>query len=158
MTRYQKLFLILLRLALGWMFLYSGFTKIMDPAWSAAGYLNSASAFSGFYHWLASPAMLPLINFVNEWGQLLLGISLILGIFVRFSSILGAALMIMYYLPILKFPYPNNHSFIVDEHIIYALALLLLGAFSAGRIYGLENWCANLPICRRFPVLRRLLG
>jgi thiosulfate dehydrogenase [quinone] large subunit len=157
MNKYAKVFLVLLRLALGWMFLYSGLTKIMDPSWSAAGLLTHASTFSGFYNWLASPGLIGFTNFVNEWGQLLLGISLILGLFVRLSSVLGAALMILYYLPILKFPYPNEHSFIVDEHIIYALALLVLATVSAGKIFGLASWCSKLPWCARHPRLQRVL-
>jgi thiosulfate dehydrogenase [quinone] large subunit len=60
------------------------------------------------------------------------------------GSFFGALMMILYYLPILVWPHPNEHAFIVDEHIVYALCLLLLGAFQAGRIYGadgiLRNW------------------
>jgi thiosulfate dehydrogenase [quinone] large subunit len=158
MTPFQKITLFLLRLSLGWMMFYAGITKVLDPNWSAAGYLKGAKTFAGFYGWLASPGVLPVVNFVNEWGLTLLGVSLILGLGVRLSSILGAVLMLLYYVPIIDFPYPNPHSYIVDEHIIYAAALLLLAAFRAGRVWGLENWCANLPVCSRFPRLRGWLG
>lgn len=158
MTRFQKISLFLLRIALGLMFFYAGITKVIDPAWSADGYLKGAKTFAGFYQLLISPGVLPFINLINEWGLTLLGLSLILGIFARLSSFLGAALMILYYFPILDFPYPNPHSFLVDEHIIYALALILLASFRAGKIWGLENWCANLPVCSKFPKLRDWLG
>ena len=95
---------------------------------------------------------------MNEWGLTLIGIALILGIAVRFYSFFGALLMLLYYFPILQFPYPNPHSYIVDEHIIYTAAFLALAAVRAGRVWGLENWCANLPICSRFPRLRNWLG
>ena len=39
-------------------------------------------------------------------GVNVLGASLIIGLFVRFSSILGVLLMALYYIP-LGFPYPN---------------------------------------------------
>ena len=42
--------------------------------------------------------------------------------------------------------------------IIYALVLLVFAGLRAGRVWGLENWCQNLPICRKFPRLRALLG
>ncbi|HEY4518981.1 MAG TPA: DoxX family protein [Candidatus Paceibacterota bacterium] len=158
MMQFQKFFLFLLRVSLGWMFFYAGITKVMNPEWSAAGYMKGAKTFAGFYQFLTQPVMLPVINFINEWGLLLLGVSLIFGVFVRLSSVLGAVLMLLYYFPILDFPYPNAHSFIVDEHIIYALALALLAAWRAGRTYGLENWCANLPVCSKFPKLREWLG
>ena len=137
---------------------YAGITKILDPGWSAAGYLNNAKTFSGLFAWFATPSVLPITNFVNEWGLTLLGVSLILGIGVRLSSILGAALMMLYYFPVLEFPYPNTHSYIVDEHVIYALVLLVLAALRAGRTWGLENWCSRFPVCSKFPRLRKWLG
>ena len=158
MTQFQKTSLFLLRLAMGWFMFYAGITKVLNPAWSAVGYLKGAKTFPAFYQWLLSPGILPVVNFINEWGLTLLGVSLILGIFVRLSSSLGAVLMLLYYFPILQFPYPNSFSYIVDEHIIYALALILLASFRAGRVWGLENWCANLPICSRFPRIRNWLG
>lgn len=158
MAKSQKLSLFALRLAVGWTMLYAGITKIMDPSWSAAGYIAGAKTFPEFYAWFLRPDVLPITNFINEWGLALLGVSLILGIFVRLSSVLGAALMMLYYFPILQFPYPNPHSYIVDEHIIYALILLLMAAVKAGRIWGLEKWCSNLPICSRFPRLRNWVG
>jgi|SRR3989344_2678735 len=158
MTRFEKTSLFLLRVGTGWLMFYAGITKILDPGWSAAGYLNNAKIFSGFFAWFATPNILPITNFVNEWGLTLLGVSLILGIGVRLSSILGAALMMLYYFPVLEFPYPNTHSYIVDEHIIYALVLLVLAALRAGRTWGLENWCSRFPVCSKFPRLREWLG
>lgn len=157
MTKYQKITLTLLRLATGWLMFYAGVTKLLNPAWSAAGYLQNAKTFTGFYQWLTQPNILPIINFVNEWGLTLLGVSLILGVFVRLSSTLGAVLMVLYYFPVLEFP-RVAHGFLVDEHIIYALVLLVLAALRAGRVYGLENWCAKLPICSKFPRVRNWLG
>lgn len=153
-----KLTLLILRLATGWLMFYAGITKILEPEWSAAGYLGNAQTFSGFYDWFLGPQTLPITNFVNEWGLTLLGVSLTLGIGVRASSFLGAILMLLYYFPVLDFPYISPHSYIVDEHIIYALVFLFFAAVKAGRVGGLENWCANLPICRKIPKLRSWFG
>lgn len=158
MTKFQKISLFFLRISLGWMFFWAGITKVLDPVFSAGGYLKGAKTFVWFYQWLTNPSILPLVNFLNEWGLTLLGISLVLGIGVRLSSVLGAVLMLLYYFPILDFPYPNAHSFIVDEHIIYAAVLFFLAVLRAGRTWGLENWCSNLPICSKFPRLREWLG
>lgn len=140
------------------MMLYAGISHLSDPQFSAAGYLQGAKTFSGFYHWLMSPGILPTVNFINEWGLTLLGVSLIFGIGVRLSSVLGGILMLFYYFPILDFPHPNLHSYLVDEHIIYAAALFFFAAARAGRVWGLENWCAGLPLCSRFPKLRDWIG
>src|SRR3989338_9636673 len=149
MTRNQKVLLFLLRISLGILFFYAGITKVINPNWSAAGYLKGAQTLTEFYNFLLQPSVLPIINFVNAWGMTLLGVSLLLGIFVRLSSKLGALLMLLYYIPILKFPYVGTHSFLVDEHIIYIASLLLLGSAKAGRFLGLEKWCSNLPICSK---------
>ncbi len=158
MNKSIQVSLFLLRLAMGWLMLYAGLTKIINPSWSAAGYLENAKTFTGLFAWLASPGNIGWINFVNEWGLTLLGVSLILGVFVRFSSILGTVLMLLYYFPVLEFPKVGTHSYIVDEHIVYALVLVLFAAVRAGRYYGLENWCARLPVCVKFPRLRNWLG
>lgn len=140
MNTFQKISLLLLRLSLGWLMFYAGITKIVDPAWSAAGYLTNAQTFQSIYAWFAQPAILPVTNFLNEWGLTLIGISLIVGAFVRLSSTLGILLMLLYYFPVLTFPTIGAHSFLVDEHIIYALVFLLLLAYRAGRVWGLDTW------------------
>src|SRR3989344_6316207 len=109
MSKTQKVALVILRVILGWMFFYAGVTKIADPNWSAAGYLTGAKTFTGLYQAMLTPNILPIINFINEWGLTLLGLSLIFGLFVRLSAWLGTLLMTLYYFPILDFPYPNPH-------------------------------------------------
>lgn len=154
----MRIALAVTRIALGWLMFYAGITKVINPAWSAEGYLNTAKTFSGFYAWLTQPGLLSVVNFLNEWGLTLLGVSLILGVFVRLSGILGAILMVLYYFPGLSFPMIGKNAFLVDEHIIYALILLFFASVRAGRVWGLERWCASLPICSKFPKLRAWLG
>lgn len=158
LSRTQKFSLFFSRIVLGWLFFYAGITKVLDTTWSAAGYLKGAKLFQGLYAWLASPGILPVVNFLNEWGLTLIGAALILGLFVRLSSVFGIFMMLLYYLPILDFPYPNPHSFLVDEHIVYTALFLVFIGFRAGRAWGLENWCAKLPICSKFPRFRAWLG
>lgn len=149
--------LAILRVALGWLFFYAGITKVMNQAWSAKGYLLSSKTFPEFYAWLASDGVLPVVDFINKWGLTLLGVALILGICVRLASLLGALMMVMYWFPVLTFP-KVAHGYIVDEHIIYALVLIYFAAVRAGRTYGLENACARLPLCSKYPGLRAWLG
>lgn len=132
-----------LRIGMGWLFFYAGITKVLNPAWSALPYISSAKSFAGFYQWLSQPEYIGLVNQMNMWGLTLLGVSLILGAGVRISSIFGAVLMLLYYFPVLSFPYPNAHSFIVDEHIIYALVLIFFSLANVGKIYGLDGYLAR---------------
>lgn len=138
MSKAQKISLFLLRIGLGFFFFYAGFSKVIDPSWSAAGYISSAKNFVNFYEALLSPSILPIVNFLNVWGLTLLGLSLITGIFVRLSSILGIILMTLYYLA-LPFPHPDTHSFIIDDHIILILALLVVINLGAGKIWSLTR-------------------
>ncbi|HEX5430240.1 MAG TPA: DoxX family membrane protein [Patescibacteria group bacterium] len=139
---YKKFLLLLLRLGLGWLMFYAGWSKLMAPtAFSAASYLNHASTFAGFYHALASARTLKVVDFLNVWGQIAIGVSLILGLWVKWSARAAALLMLLYYFPVLNFPHltSDSSSYIVDEHIIYGLGFLLLSAFNAGRIFGLDS-------------------
>jgi len=158
MTTFEKVSLTILRVATGWMMFYAGITKVVNPAWSAEGYLRGAKTFSGFFAWFASPGVLPVVNFVNEWGLTLLGVSLILGFGVRFSSVLGSVLMLLYYFPVLNGWYPNAHSFIVDDHLIYAAVLLLLAAVRAGRVWGIDGWGVVSRWGAAVPSLQRWFG
>jgi thiosulfate dehydrogenase [quinone] large subunit len=155
MTNAQRIGIFLLGMTLGWMYFWAGVTKVVDPAWSAAGFLKGAKTFPGLFAWFGSPGLLPITNFLNEWGLTLLGISLLLGVGIRLSSKLGIVLMILYYLPVLNFPYPNPHAFLVDEHIIYIAALLVLESLHAGRFWGLGERLAALPFIAKHPKLQQ---
>jgi len=134
-----KFLLFLLRVSMGWIFFYSGLSKILSGNWTAKAYLENAQTFSNLYAWFASPANIGWVDFVNQWGQLLIGAALILGVFVRSASFGGILLMILYYFPVLDFPAVGEHAFLVDEHVIYALVLMLLIRFKAGSFYSLRS-------------------
>lgn len=131
--------IFLLRIAIGWVFFYAGITKVLDPEWSAAFYLKGAKTLPELYAFFLRPDVLPYVNLLNKWGLTLIGVSLILGAYVRWSAAAGALMMALYYLPGLDFPKVGEHSMLVDEHIVYALVLALLAALKAGRIFGLDR-------------------
>lgn len=158
LSKGQKISLFLLRISLGWIMFYAGITKVLDSNWTAAGYIKSAKTFTGFYQLLLNPNVLPVVDFINQWGLTLLGLSLIFGLFVRLSSVLGAALMLLYYFPALSFPYVGQHSFLVDDHIIYILVLILFAAVKAGRMWGLDKKCSGLKVYTKFPNIQNWLG
>lgn len=150
LSRSQRYSLLLLRLSLGWVFFYAGISKVVASDWSAAGFLTGAKTFAPFFAWLASPGILPITNVLNAWGLTLIGAALILGVAVRFSASMGIVLMGLYYLPRLDFPYPNANAYIVDEHVVYAVGLMVLALFHAGRIWGLGHILAWFPFLGRF--------
>lgn len=139
MTKNTRKLFFVLRLSFGWFFLYAGVSKIMNTGWSAYDYLQPAKTFVSFYQWLASPVIIDIVNFINVWALTLLGISLILGLFLRVSTIAGILLMILYYFPVLDFPKAGQHSFLIDEHIIYALLLLVIHRAHAARFLSIDS-------------------
>lgn len=129
--------MVVLRVGMGWLFFYAGITKVLDPQWTSLGYLSNAKTLQGFYSFLSQPEIIPYVDFLNQWGLTILGVLLILGACVKIAGRLGALLMLLYYFPILTFPI-INHGYIIDEHILYAIVLLLLSETSAGSYIGLD--------------------
>src|SRR5210317_280976 len=99
-TNTQLSWLVILRVAIGWHFLYEGLVKLMNPNWSSVGFLLDSNGFLGsFFHSLASnPATLNIIDQLNIWGLILIGLGLILGLFSRVACISGIILLASYYL------------------------------------------------------------
>lgn len=154
--------LLLLRLVMGWTFFQAGITKILDPEWTAAGFLThlpEGNPLTGFF---AAMAGSPIIDALNMWGLTLVGLSLLLGAFVRWSAFWGAVIMIFYWLASLEGGLaqglPLAHGWVVDDHIVYAVLLYGLGAFGAGRILGLDAVIEKIELVKRNPRLAYILG
>ncbi len=152
----QSTSLVALRILTGCFFFYAGISKVFAPAWSAAGYLMNAKTFAGLYAFFAQPGILPLVNFMNKWGLVLLGLSLIFGVGMRISTWLGSALMALYYFPILTFPY-IDHGFIVDTHIILIAVLTVLRQTDQSREFGLKKNLEHIGSIRKSKMLQALI-
>ncbi len=154
----KKIPLFALRISLGWIFLYSGITKVLDPTWSAAGLLTHSALLPSFFQWLSTPGILPIVNGLNAWGQLLLGISLVLGIAIQRSTPLGITLMVLYYIPQLTFPFIGHSYLLVDEHVVFALGLMLIMQAHTGIAWGLDGWLAKKLDTTKYKTLRMIIG
>ncbi len=148
LTTGQRTWLVLLRVAIGWHFLYEGLVKVFNPSWSPFGYLmDSKGVFAPLFHGMASqPAVLATVSFLNEWGLILIGLGLILGFLTRPAIWAGMLLLTFYYLshpPVtgLSYALPSEGSyFIVDKVVIEFLALGVLALFPTGQIIGIDRW------------------
>ncbi len=148
----QSVGLILLRVFIGWHFLYEGIIKLFDTGWSAEGYLlNSRSFLSGLFHEMAAnPAVLEVVNFLNIWGLILIGLALFLGLFARLAVFAGLLLLLFYYLAYppfggLNFGVPQEgHYMLVDKTFIELVALIVLAIFPQTLSYGVMNLLKEL--------------
>lgn len=133
------------RIIIGWHFLYEGIAKLFNPNWSSAGYLmESKWLFSGFFHWLISDSTaLRIVDFLNIWGLLIIGLFLFLGLFTRAASISGAFLLILYYIANPPFMYSSvpsvSHFYIINYNLIEAAVLITLASLNRDSMYGLQK-------------------
>lgn len=136
-TKIQTIVLILLRLVIGYHFLSEGMDKLLSPNWTSAGFLAQANwLFSDAFHFFAdSPSILSVVDFVNIWGQILIGLGLILGLFSTWAAWAGALLIFLYYVAIP--PFVGGLTFI-DKNLLELLALLVLAVFPSSRIIGID--------------------
>ncbi len=147
LTICQNSWLVLLRLAIGWHFLYEGLVKIFNPDWTPYGFLmDSKGMFAFIFHWMAStPKVLTVVDLLNEWGLTLIGLGLVLGIFTRLATWAGMLLLAFYYIshpPLISLNYalPSEGAyFIVDKVLIEFIALGVLSVFPTGKIIGFDR-------------------
>jgi thiosulfate dehydrogenase [quinone] large subunit len=150
-TRFQVGALVALRLLIGWHFFYEGLAKLTNPYWTSAGYLADSK---GFLHGTlmdiaASPTAVTVVDYLNEYGLVLIGLGLIFGLLTRAASIAAVVLLCLYYLaapPLVGYAYamPSEGSYLVVNKILIELAaLLVLLAFPAGREWSLDGLLAK---------------
>ncbi len=136
-----------LRLLVGWHFLYEGLAKALMPNWSAAGYLMSSHwLLADFFHWIAShPGILKLVNLFNIYGLILIGLLLILGFLIRPAAILGAGLILLYYIanpPLAGFigeATGEGHYLIINKNLIEWALLIFFAILPGSAGYGIDR-------------------
>jgi len=143
LTTVQRYALVILRIFIGWHFLYEGVIKAYNPAWTAKGYLLSASILKPFFTWLASDSMISVIDTLNIAGLIIVGISLMAGIKVKWGCLAGIALLLLYYLAHPPFPGlpqgPSEGSYwIVNKNLVEMAALFVIYLFPLANVFGLE--------------------
>jgi len=99
LTRLQMTTIVVLRVLIGWHFLYEGIAKLTSPSWSAAGYMKvSRGPFAAFFHWIAGqPQLLDKANLITMYGLAIVGVLLILGLFTRLAAIAGIGFTVSYH-------------------------------------------------------------
>lgn len=145
-SKLQLTSLVLLRFLIGWHILYEGIAKLLDPEWSSFSFLDqSQGVLSGFVKWVTSnPDVLNMVDILNTWGLIAIGLGLLLGLFARTAAIAGALLIFVYYLnapPLIGVEYAlpaDGNYLIVDKTLIEAGALCVLALFPTSRLFGLD--------------------
>jgi len=166
--------ILALRLITGWYFLYAGLDKVFSlvggsEPFTAAGFLTfgtagttAASVAEGtvvnpsaaFWADLAAnPAILGVIDFIIPFGQVAIGLALILGFATRLAGFMG--FLMMAFITVAAWDFAHG---IINATSFLGLAALLVGVIRAGEVYGIDGIVSDHPIVKRTPALRLVLG
>jgi thiosulfate dehydrogenase (quinone) large subunit len=155
----EQTLIFLLRMLMAWTFLYAASHQVFVTDWSVVGFLNHTKTFHDLFAIFTGPSVAPVITFLVGYGHLLIGLSLLVGLLVRFSAAFGILLMLVYWLAHMDFPYiENSNNFIVDYHIVYASVLGYLIYKHAGHVWGLDALASKIPAFRDGEALHPLVA
>src|SRR5512144_1352925 len=147
LSRSAMIAITVMRIIVGWHFLYEGIAKLTSPSWSAVGYLRQARGpFSGLFRWLASqPNMLANADQITMWGLTIVGLLLILGLFTRLASLGGIGFLLLFYFanpPFVGYFYslPSEGSYlVVNKNLVELCALAVVFLTRSGLYAGLDR-------------------
>lgn len=168
--------LVVLRIVLGFGFLYAGLEKWLnfageDRPWSAAGFLkfgtagtipNMAGLSDPMVHnptqplWMnlaGDPTLVSIVNFLVVFGEVAIGAALIFGFATRLAGGLGALMMFLFWVAAWDFQYG-----IVNQQFMYMILSGFVAYASAGTVFGLDGRFEKREFVRRRPALRYVLG
>ncbi|MEZ4766825.1 MAG: DoxX family membrane protein [Caldilineales bacterium] len=139
---------LILRLYVGWEWLNAGWGKVNNPAWvggqagaALTGFLNNAiSQTTGahptvqvWYAWFLQHVVLPnasVWSYAVSFGELLVGIALILGLFTGIAAFFGSFMNINYLMA----------GAVSTNPILFSIATLLVLAWKTAGWWGLDQW------------------
>lgn len=168
--RRHQLGVAVLRIGVGVIFLWAGLEKVIGGGgeWSAAGFLGFGTGGSmgwpfvtggvaegtifnptqSFWAGLAdNPTAMTIIDFLVPWGQIGIGVSLILGLLTRFGAAMGTLMMLFFFVAAWDFEFG-----IVNQHLTYAVVTFFLGYIGSGNFFGLDRVAGQMvgPGLRRW--------
>lgn len=178
-NRATRVTLGVLRIALGWTFLWAlldkafglgfdtcrtdegaidtmcnaAFLKGGSPTWGFLTFGTAGSKTGDWFSWLASsgPTSIGVADLLYLGALLVAGVTFVTGIALRVGAITGTLLMMSIYLASSIWPQYNPF---MDEHIIYSIAMIALALVGAGRYLGAGAKWADSSIAQRFPLVR----
>lgn len=145
-------FWLLVRIYVGWQWLQAGWEKVISPAWTGShagialqGFLMGALKkvnsphpdVSGWYAGFLSGYVLhhtAFFSYMVSYGELLVGIALILGIFTGIAAFFGGFMNMNYLFA----------GTVSTNPLLFLLELFLILAWRVAGWYGLDRWLLPL--------------
>jgi thiosulfate dehydrogenase [quinone] large subunit len=152
--RWHGVGLVVLRTLIGWHFLYEGYYKLVLPAWSTAGaplpawsaggYLRAATGpLAPAFQALAASGLAPWIDLAIPIALVLIGVSLVLGLFTRVGCGGAVLLLASFYLaaiPLEGVPRPGAEGtyLLVNKTLVELAAAFVVLTGRTETIAGLD--------------------
>lgn len=144
--------LAIIRVYLGYAWLTAGWGKVVG-GFDASGFIQGAIANAGGDHpavqgWWAGflkAVALPnaeMFSFMVAWGEVLVGIALILGIFTSFAALMGITM---------NFAFLFSGTVSTNAQMVILTLFVLIAGYNAGR-YGLDRWV--IPFIKELNIRR----
>lgn len=137
LSRAAQYLLLLLRLSMGWLFVYDGYSKFTSDSWSILPTISGSHILPHAYDALA---VQPALGVLNQWYPIMLiiaGALILTGLWMRIGATLATALLVFAYLPLLQFPLVGTDYYIINPSIIYILLITALAWMNADQFWGL---------------------
>ncbi len=143
---------LLFRVYVGWIWLSAGWEKVISPVWvgphaggAIKGFLMGALSkttgphpdVSGWYGWFLQNIVMSNVGIVSHivaYGELLVGIALILGLFTGIAAFFGAFMNMNYLFA----------GTVSVNPLMFLIELLLILAWRTAGWWGLDRWVLTL--------------
>ncbi len=147
LARGPMIAITVLRVVVGWHFLYEGIAKLTSSTWTASGYLKQARGpFGEVFKWLANqPNLLDRADVITMYGLTIVGILLMLGLLTRLASLGTIGFLVMFYFanpPFVGYFYslPMEGSYlVVNKNLVELCALVVVFLTGSGKFAGLDR-------------------
>lgn len=147
--------LAFIRVYIGYQWITAGLGKVTS-GFDASGFIQGAIANAGgenptvqawwgaFLETFALPNA-GMFSFMVAWGEVLVGLALILGIFTNFAALMGLTM---------NFAFLFSGTVSTNAQMVVLTMFVLVAGFNAGR-YGLDRWV--IPFIKNYTREKRLV-
>lgn len=158
----KDLYLALLRISMGFIFLWAfvdklfglGFSTAANKSWLLGnsptyGFLKFATygPFKSIFEGMAGN---PIVDWLFMLGLLFVGVALTLGVARKISTLFGCLMLLFMWLA----AFPPKQNPILDDHIIYIFVLQLLLQLHSGETWGLGKWWEKTSLVKKYSFLK----
>ena len=146
LQKWQQIVLTILRVAIGWHFMYEGIAKWMMPNWTAFEYLSASNwIFKDFFIWIAeNPTLLMLVDGFIMISMIIIGLMLMLGFVERIAYLWALSILLLLWFakpPLTGLDFASvaeGNYLVIDKNAVEFFAILVLCFFPSGCYYGLN--------------------